>query len=149
MSEEFCRDNLIICSSLLRNFLKSVHKDGDHTQDHESMTVIETFFLSLAGLTFHKVFWGSPIDPWQQKKHGSMGFHRSVATKETWINGLPQKTVWRAFPFKTLRSSVAKIKRNLKMTVFKKTGIESNALTQMLQYCTPRIYFLCLIGKML
>ena len=27
---------VIYCSSLLRNFLKSVHKDGDHTQDHDS-----------------------------------------------------------------------------------------------------------------
>ena len=26
----------IICSSLLRNFLKSVHKDGEYTQDHDS-----------------------------------------------------------------------------------------------------------------
>ena len=25
-----------MCSSLLRNFFKSEHKDGDHTQDHDS-----------------------------------------------------------------------------------------------------------------
>ena len=28
--------NYFICSSLLRNFIKSVHKDGDHTHDHDS-----------------------------------------------------------------------------------------------------------------
>ena len=40
----------IYCSSLLRNFLKSVHKDGDHTQDHDSI-IEKVQILSLAGLT--------------------------------------------------------------------------------------------------
>ena len=34
--KSFCWKENIYCSSLLRNFLKSVHKDGDHTQDHDS-----------------------------------------------------------------------------------------------------------------
>ena len=57
----------------------------------------------VSGKDFYKVFWGTPIDPWQQKKHGSMGFHKTP--------------YGRLFPT-ILHSSVAKIKRNLKMTVF-------------------------------
>ena len=56
--------------------------------------------------------------------------HWSVAAKETQINGLPQNTVWKAFPFTILRSLVAKIKRNLKMTVFQEMGIDSKLLNQ-------------------
>ena len=41
--------------------------------------------------------------------------HWSVATKETQINGLPQDIVWKVCPNTFLRSSVAKIQRNLKM----------------------------------
>ena len=31
-----------------------------------------------------------------------------MATKETWINGLPQNTIWKPFPDTILHSSVAK-----------------------------------------
>ena len=42
----------------------------------------------------------------------------------TRINGLSQYTVWKVCPATILRSSVAKIQRNLKMTVFPEMGIE-------------------------
>ena len=74
----------------------------------------EAFVL---GQDFHNCVLGKPFDPWQQK--------------ETRINGLPQNTIWKVFPDTTLRSSVAKFKRNLKMTVFQEMGIESKLLNQM------------------
>ena len=58
-----------------------------------------------------RCFWEAHIDPWQQKKYGSMGFHK------------PPK----AFPF-NYRSLVAKIRWHLKMTVFQEMGIESKLL---------------------
>ena len=39
LGSDICRRHTegdMICSSLLKNFLKSVHKDGDQTQDHDS-----------------------------------------------------------------------------------------------------------------
>ena len=48
----------------------------------------------------------------------------------TRINGLPQNTLWKAIPDTMLRSSVAKINQNLKMTVFHEMGIESILLNQ-------------------
>ena len=67
--------------------------------------------------------------------------HWSVATKETQINGLPQNTIWNAFPYTILCSSVAKIKRNLKMTVFQEMGIESKLLNQIARYWKSAIPF--------
>ena len=54
----------------------------------------------------------------------------SLATKETRINGLPQNTIilWKAFPYSVLRSSVVKIKRNLKMIIFQEIGMDSKLL---------------------
>ena len=46
------------------------------------------------------------------------------------INGLPQNTVWKVCPDTILRSSVAKIQQNLKMTVFQEMGLESKLLRQ-------------------
>ena len=43
-------------------------------------------------------------------------------------NGLPQDDVWIVCPDKILRSSVPKIQRNLKMTVFQEMVIESKLL---------------------
>ena len=56
----------------------------------------------------------------QTKKSGTADFQylASEALKEIRINGLPQNTIWKAFPNTILRSSVTKIKRNMKMTVF-------------------------------
>ena len=51
------------------------------------------------------------------KKHGSMGFHKTP--------------LWKASPYTIIRSSVAKITRNLKMTVFQEMAIESKLLNQM------------------
>ena len=49
-----------------------------------------------------------PIDhPWQQKKHVSMGFHKTP--------------LWKVFPYTIPRSSVAK--GNLKMTAFQEMSI--------------------------
>ena len=42
----------------------------------------------------------------------------------------PPKHLMEAFPDTILRSSVAKIKRNLKMTVFQEVGIDSKLLNQ-------------------
>ena len=50
--------------------------------------------------------------------HGSMGFPP------------PQITIWKAFPGAIIRSSVAKIKQNLKITVFQVMGIKSKSLNQ-------------------
>ena len=60
-----------------------------------------------------------PIDPWQQKKHGSMGFPKT-----------PYGRFVPVCPDKILRSSVAKIQWNLKITVFQEVGIDSKLLNQ-------------------
>ena len=44
--------------------------------------------------------------------------------------GFPKNTIWKAFPDTILRSTVAKIKRNLKLTVFQEMDIESKLLNQ-------------------
>ena len=46
------------------------------------------------------------------------------------ISGLPQNTVWKICPAIILRSPVAKIQQNLKMTVFQEMVIESKLLNQ-------------------
>ena len=56
--------------------------------------------------------------------------HCSVFLLLPRINGLPQNTVWKGCPTTILRSSVAKIQRNLKMTVFQEMVIESKLLNQ-------------------
>ena len=53
-----------------------------------------------------------------------------VDNSMTRINGLPQNTIGKTFPDTILRSSVAKIKQNLKMTVFQEMGIKSKLLNQ-------------------
>ena len=59
---------------------------------------------------FHTVFCGS---------------HLIHATKETRINGPPQYIIWKVCPDTILRSSVAKIQRNLKMAVYEEVCIDS------------------------
>ena len=49
--------------------------------------------------------------------------HTNIGTKETRHNGLPQNTIWKVCPDTILRLSVAKIQRNLKITVFQEVGI--------------------------
>ena len=53
-------------------------------------------------------FHGSTNRHWQQEKHES--------------DGIPQNTTLKAFPYSVLCSSVVKIKRNLKMTMFSRSG---------------------------
>ena len=72
--------------------------------------------IIVSGKVFYMVFLGKTIDPRQQKKPGSMGFHK------TRMKGLSLNII--------LRSSVAKIKRNLKLIVFQEMGIESKLLNQ-------------------
>ena len=74
----------------------------------------------VSGMAFHMVVWllGKPTDACQQKKQYDI----------IQINGLHQN--WKAFPDTILRSLVARIKRNLKMTVFQEIGIESKLLNQ-------------------
>ena len=67
----------------------------------------------MLGMAFHCCVLGKPIDPCQQKKHGSTGFPQSIIMK-----GYSRHKI-------ILRSSIAKIERNLKMTVFQEMGIES------------------------
>ena len=56
--------------------------------------------------------------------------HWSVFLLLPRINGLPQNTLWKPCSDTILRSSVAKIKQNLKMTVFQEVGIDSKLLDQ-------------------
>ena len=56
--------------------------------------------------------------------------HCSVFLLLPRINGLPQNPVWKVCPATILRSSLTKIQRNLKMTVFQEMGIESKLLNQ-------------------
>ena len=58
--------------------------------------------------------------------------HCSVFLLLPRINGLPQNTVWKVCPATILRSPVAKIQRNLKMTVhvFQEMVKESKVLNQ-------------------
>ena len=56
--------------------------------------------------------------------------HCSVFLLLPRINGLPQNTVWKVCPATILRSPVAKIQRNLKMTLFQEMVIESKLLNQ-------------------
>ena len=51
-------------------------------------------------------------------------------TTQDRILWLWQNTIWKAIPDTILRSSVAKIKRNLKMTAFQEMGVESKLLNQ-------------------
>ena len=64
-------------------------------------------------MAFHCCVLGKPIDLCQQKKPGSTGFPKA-----------------KAIPDIILRSSVAKIERNLKMIVFQEMGIESKLPNQ-------------------
>ena len=66
------------------------------------------------GLSYHVL--RNPIEPCFFCWHGSMGF--------------PKTPRERLFPDIILRSSIAKIKRNLKMTVFQEIVIESKLLNQ-------------------
>ena len=56
--------------------------------------------------------------------------HCSVFLLLPRINGLPQNTVWKVCPATNLRSPVAKIQRNLKITVFQEMVIEWILLNQ-------------------
>ena len=69
------------------------------------------------------VLW-KPIDPCFFCCRGSWTLH-------TRINGLPQNALWEALPDTILSSSVAKMKRNLNITVFQEVDIDSNLLNQL------------------
>ena len=50
--------------------------------------------------------------------------------KRSTVQWASTKHIWKAFPYTILRSSVAKIKRNLEITVFQEIGIESKLLNK-------------------
>ena len=94
------------------------------------------FFLQIctfAGVVFAQMWLfahlstnGSTNRHWQQRKHGSMGFHKTP--------------LWQAYPYSILRSLVIKFKRNLKMTTisrnwhgFKFTQIERSLYHSLLR----------------
>ena len=68
------------------------------------------------GKAFYEVFCGSPL------------IRVSFVATDQWAS--PKHLKWKAFPDAILHSSVTKIKRNLKMTVFQEMGIESKLLNQ-------------------
>ena len=70
----------------------------------------------MSGIAFRYNALGNPVEPCFFCWHGSMGF--------------PKTQQWKAIPNIILRSSVAKIKWNLKMTVFLQMAIESKLLNQ-------------------
>ena len=75
------------------------------------------------------MFWGSPL---------------IRVNKRYSVRVYCDKTLWKAIPDTILRSSVANIKRNLKMTVFQDMGIESKLLNQIQWY-----WYHSLLRKML
>ena len=68
----------------------------------------------------------------QQSIRRPVETHCSVFLLLPRINGLPQNTVWKVCCATIFRSPVAKIQRNLKMTVFHEMVIESKSLNQIL-----------------
>ena len=69
----------------------------------------------MSGKAFHMVFCESPL------------IRVSFVATDQWAS---PKHLMETFPDTILRSSVAKIKRNLKMTVFQEVGIDSKLLNQ-------------------
>ena len=76
------------------------------------------------GTCFHKVSWGNPLI------RGNKTFQRNADQWASKKQRIYACYIWKAFPFTILRSSVAKINRNLKITVFQEMGIESTLLNQ-------------------
>ena len=72
-----------------------------------------------------------------------MEAHWSVFLLLPQINRLHQNVLWKAFPDTILRSSVAKIKRNLKMTVFQEVGIDSKLLNLSTKFNDLGIILFC------
>ena len=70
----------------------------------------------MSGIAFYYNALGNPVEPCFFCWHGSMGF--------------PKTQQWKAIPNIILRSSVAKIKQNLKKTVFYQMAIESKLFNQ-------------------